>query len=354
MPKVIAVATEDAQFRLGQEEVKGFARQIFSGRRDDVERLLTVFGNTSVQSRHFTEDKSWYGLDHGFAERNQLYVQRAVEMSASAAKKSLDVAGMNPADIDHIILVSSTGLSTPSIDARLYNLLGLNSHVRRTPIWGIGCAGGAVGLSRALEYTTAMPHHSVLLIAVEICGLTFQKDDLSKSNLVGTSLFSDGSAAVIVVGDEHPLHSRGGINLMNSLSTIYNDSLGVMGWEVLDTGLKVIFSKDIPTIVHDSVKMNIQELAMMNGLKIPDIMHYVLHPGGQKVVDAYEEALCLKDDELRYSRKVLREHGNMSSPTVLYVLQEFMSSHGYGSGEYGLIAALGPGFSSELITFKTD
>ncbi len=354
MPKIISVAVENAPIRVEQDEVKEFARAIFSRRRDDIDRLIGVFNNASILTRHFTEERSWYGNDHGFSERNRLYVERAVRMSASCAAKCLAAAGISPKEFNHIIFVSSTGISTPSIDARLHNILGFDPHVRRTPIWGIGCAGGAVGLSRALEYTRAMPEHAVLLIAIELCGLTFRKDDYSKSNLIGTSLFSDGSAAVLVAGDKHPLSRGKGLVLLNSLSTIYDSSLDVMGWEVEDNGLKVIFSKDIPTIVHNSVRPNIDEIAAHNGLRLQDIKHYILHPGGPKVISAYEEALGLTHDELRFTRKVLSEHGNMSSPTVLYVLKEFLDSKEYGTGEYGLISALGPGFSSELILFRTE
>lgn len=353
MPRVISIATEDAPTRVEQDEVKDFARQVFSTGRHDLDRLIGIFTNASIESRHFTESKSWYGEDHGFADRNRLYIESAVKMSAASASKCLSAAGLKPNEFDHIIFVSSTGISTPSIDARLHNLLGFNPHVRRTPIWGIGCAGGAVGLSRALEYTTAMPDHAALVIAIELCGLTFQNNDFGKSNLIGTSLFSDGAAAVLVVGDKHPINNNKGIRLLNSMSTIYDDSLDVMGWDVKDTGLKVIFSKDIPTIVHNSVKQNIRGIAAASNIGLDQIRHYVIHPGGPKVIDAYENALGLVNDEMRFTRSVLRKHGNMSSPTVLYVMKEFMESGEYNPGEYGLISALGPGFSSELIIFRT-
>ncbi len=354
MSKLISVATEDAPTRVGQDEVKDFARQVFSGERVGFERLASVFTNASIESRHFTEPKEWYGEEHGFAERNRLYTESALRMSAACARECLAAAGIGSRDLHHIIFVSSTGISTPSIDARLHNILGFDQHVRRTPIWGIGCAGGAVGLSRAFEYTTAMPSHSALVIAIELCGLTFQKGDYSKSNIIGTSLFSDGAAAVVVVGDKHPLANRKGIRLLDSLSTIYDDSLDVMGWDVRDNGLKVIFSKDIPAIVHGSVRRNIQELAERNNIDMHEIKHFVVHPGGPKVIDAYEEALNLESDEMRFTRAVLRKHGNMSSPTVLYVLKEFLDSTEFAPGKYGLISALGPGFSSELILFRTE
>ncbi len=353
MPRVIAVSTQDAPMKISQAEVREFVQEMFSLHRNDIDRLISVFDHSTISSRHFTEEKEWYGREHDFAERNELYIQSAVAMSAACSEKCLNLAGLNARDIHHIIFVSSTGLSTPSIDARLFNILKFDRHIRRTPIWGLGCAGGAAGLSRALEYTKAFPEHAVLLIAIELCGLTFQKDDYSKSNLIGTSLFSDGSAAAIVVGDEHPLNNRKGINLLNSLSTIYEDSLDVMGWEVKDNGLKVIFSKDIPTIVNNCVKQNIEELAAKNDIELSDIRHFVTHPGGLKVIDAYQQALGLTEEALRLSRKVLSEHGNMSSPSVLYVLSEFLNSREYEPEEYGLISALGPGFSSELILFKT-
>ncbi len=354
MSKVISVSTEDAPSKFAQSDVREFAHELFSSSRSDVDRLINVFDHASISSRHFTEERSWYGKEHGFEERNGLFVKNAMKMSAECTRKCLENAGLRPQDIHHIIFVSSTGLSTPSIDARLFNVLKFDRHIRRTPIWGLGCAGGAAGLSRALEYTTAIPEHAVLVIAIELCGLTFRKDDYSKSNLIGTSLFSDGAAAVLVVGENHPLNRKNGITLLNSLSTIYDDSLDVMGWEVKNDGLKVIFSKDIPAIVRNSVRPNIEELAAMNGIQISDIKHYIVHPGGLKVIDAYEEALGLSGDKFRFSRKVLNEHGNMSSPTVLYVLNEFLKSDGYKPHEYGLISALGPGFSSELILFETD
>jgi len=354
MSKVIAVATEDAPTRVTQSEVREFTLEIFSQRRSDMERMIGVFDNPSVATRHFTENTGWYGKEHGFAERNELYVKSAVTMSASAAVRCLDAAGLGTEQVSHILFVSSTGLSTPSIDARLANVLKFNQHIRRTPIWGLGCAGGAAGLSRAMDYTRARPEDAVLLIAIELCGLTFQKDDYSKSNLIGTSLFSDGCAAALIVGEDHPLAAKPGVNLLDSFSTIYPDSLEVMGWEVKDTGLRVIFSRDIPTIVKECVKPNIQEFVSGKGLTLNDIRHYVTHPGGLKVINAYQEALSLPDDSLNFSRKVLRDHGNMSSPSVLYVLKEFMDAMEYGPGEHGLISALGPGFSSELILFNAD
>ena len=205
MPKVISISTAEPPTKISQAEVREFIQELFSEKRSDLDRLISVFENSSIASRHFTEDRSWYGMEHGFAERNELYIRSAVRLSEECSTKCLNEAGLKPSDIHHVIFVSTTGLSTPSIDARLFNTMKFSAHIKRTPIWGLGCAGGAAGLSRAFEYTMAFPKHAVLLIAIELCGLTFQKDDYSKNNLIGTSLFSDGAAAVLIAGDEHPM-----------------------------------------------------------------------------------------------------------------------------------------------------
>jgi alkylresorcinol/alkylpyrone synthase len=204
-----------------------------------------------------------------------------------------------------------------------------------------------------MDYCRANPKHNALVIAVELCSLTFQKDDLSKSNIIASSLFSDGCAAALVCGDESRLYNNKGVELMNSMSTIYPDSLDVMGWGIIENGFKVLFSRDIPTIVKQNVKPNIEEFLDNHHLSLKDIKHYIAHPGGAKVIKAYMESLSLPECAFKYSRKVLSEHGNMSSPSVLYVMKEFLNN-GFNPGEYGLIAALGPGFSSELILFKTS
>jgi alkylresorcinol/alkylpyrone synthase len=203
-----------------------------------------------------------------------------------------------------------------------------------------------------MDFTKAYPDKICLVIAVELCSLTFQKDDLSKSNIVATSLFSDGCAAVLIGGSESKIADKSQLELKDSLSTLYYDSLDVMGWEIVENGFRVIFSRDIPTIVKDFVHPNIQEMLDEHKLGLKDIKHYVTHPGGLKVINAYEESLGITNGAFNNSRKVLKEHGNMSSPSVLYVLNEFIKEHKYKSGEKGLISALGPGFSSEIILFE--
>lgn len=353
MSFVVSTASADAPYELKQKDVKKFVLNLFSGANAGIERMISVFDNSNVENRHFSAPIEWFSEEHSFAEKNKLYIETAVKLSEEVINRCLKNAGAAFEDIDHIIFVSSTGISTPSIDAVLFNKLKLNRHVKRTPLWGLGCAGGAAGLSRAMEYTRTFSSHNALVVAIELCSLTFIKNDFSKSNIVATSLFSDGAAAILVSGNNSKLGSKKKIRLVNSLSTIYNDSLDVMGWNIVEEGLRVVFSKDIPSIIKECVKPNIHELLEINNINLDDIIYYITHPGGAKVLNAYEESLGLSGNEMDVSRKVLKEHGNMSSPSVMYVLDEFLKRDGYKKGRYGLISALGPGFSSELLLFET-
>lgn len=355
MPKIISTATADAPYKIPQSEIKNFIYNLFSGAEIDIERLIKVFDNSEISGRHISIPPEWLSKEHSFKERNEIFSEVAINLSKEAISKCLSNTGVLPSQINNIIYVTSTGVMTPTLDAVLFNELGFSKHIKRTPLWGLGCAGGAAGISRAMDYCNAYPKDLTLVVAVELCSLTFQKDDISKSNIVAASLFSDGCACVLIAGDEHELSSGNNKpELLGSLSTIYENSLDVMGWQVVESGFSVIFSRDIPNIVKEYVKPNIMELLDEYNLSIEEVKHYVTHPGGLKVINSYEESLGLKNGKLNLSRKILKEHGNMSSPSVIYVLDEFMNSvESLKAGEYGLISSLGPGFSSELILFKT-
>jgi alkylresorcinol/alkylpyrone synthase len=353
MSKIISAGTSDAKYELSQGDLKEFTHDLFHDSGVDIERMISVFDNSTISRRHITVPVEWLKHNHTFSERNSIFRENAVELASEAIEECLGKVNADYSDIDNIIFISSTGISAPTIDAELFNKLKLNSHIKRNPVWGLGCAGGAAGISRALEFTRAYPSKNALVAAVELCSLTFQKDDLSKSNIIAASLFSDGAAAALVCGSENKLAVHEGIKLIDSLSTIYPDSLDVMGWDIVNDGFKVIFSRDIPAIVKEYVHPNITELLNIHNLELSDLKHYITHPGGLKVINAYEESLGLTNGKLKYSRKVLNEHGNMSSPSVLYVLKEFLNEKKYNAGEFGLISALGPGFSSELVLFMT-
>jgi len=349
MSVIEAVGTAVPRYCVRQELARDFGRAMFAEAFPDIDRLMGVFENTLVEQRYFSSPPEWFGTEHAFSEKNQLYLESAMEIGEAAVLRCLEAAGLGPTDIDHFFFVSTTGLATPSIDARLINRLKMRNSIRRTPIWGLGCAGGAAGLARAYEYTKAFPRDRALLLAVELCALTFQRNDLSKSNLVATALFADGAAAALVAGEEA---ARQGPQILGSRSMLWYDALDVMGWEINDRGLKVVFSRDIPAIVRKCVLPNLLEFLGAHGLGLESIRHMVAHPGGARVIDAYEQAFGLDNGQMNHARNVLRRYGNMSSPTVLFVLQEFLSSGEIHPAEYGLVTALGPGFSSEMLLIQ--
>jgi alkylresorcinol/alkylpyrone synthase len=353
MSRVISAGTATGRVELTQNALKEFTYNLFSGSKIDIERLISVFDNSCVETRHISVPIDWLKNKHSFSERNKIFIKEAFELSKKAVDQCLKDAKASYQDIDNIIFITSTGLSTPTIDALLFNEFKFNKHIKRTPIWGLGCAGGAAGISKAYEFTKAFPEKNALVVAVELCSLTFQKDDLSKSNVIAASLFSDGAGAVLVSGEKSKFYSQKGLDILDSLSTIYDNTLDIMGWDIVDDGFKVIFSRDIPTIVKELVYKNIKELLDAHNLEVKDIKHFVTHPGGLKVINAYEESLSLPAGTLKYARKILKNHGNMSSPSVLFVLKEFLNSDNYNPGEWGLLSSLGPGFSSELVLFKT-
>jgi alkylresorcinol/alkylpyrone synthase len=233
------------------------------------------------------------------------------------------------------------------LDSKLIFSLGLSEHVRRVPIWGLGCAAGAAGLARAAEYARLYPDQLVLLVGVELSGLTFQRSDRSKSNLVSTSLFADGAAAVLL-----GVRKSGGPELLGSYSTTWPETEDVMGWDLIETGLKVQLSKSVPLIVREKLRENLTEACASLGLDFGALEHFILHPGGAKVLDAFEEALGIEPGTLGYSRTVLRECGNMSSVTVLFILERFLEEGEFAPGDLGVLSAMGPGFSAEHVFFR--
>ncbi|HLM78796.1 MAG TPA: 3-oxoacyl-[acyl-carrier-protein] synthase III C-terminal domain-containing protein [Rubrobacteraceae bacterium] len=343
-PQVLSVATAVPRHRVTQETAKDFARAMFSESYRDVERLLPIFDNAHVDSRHFCMPPEWYYEDHTFSEKNAFYVEHALDLSEKAARRAFDKAGAHPADVGAIFFVSTTGISTPSVDSKLIFRLGLSEHVRRVPIWGLGCAGGAAGLGRAADYALAHPEKLVLLVGVEICSLTFVKGDRSKSNLVGTSIFADGAAAALL--------GRGmGPEIGGGYSTTWPETEDVMGWDLVEDGLQVRFARSIPQIVREKMRENLEAACDSLGLGFEGLEHFVLHPGGPKVLEAYEETLGIRAGGLELSREILRKYGNMSSVSVLFVLDRFLESHA-SRGERGVLSALGPGFSAEHVFFQ--
>jgi alkylresorcinol/alkylpyrone synthase len=341
-----SLATAVPPHILGQEEVIAGATELFAGPTGaiDERRLRPIFEHTQIEKRHSCVPLEWYLQPHDFRERNDLYVTNAVDLLEQAAREALDRAGLEAGDIDTIVTVSTSGIATPSLDARLMNRLPFRADVARLPVFGLGCAGGVLGLSRAASLARADPDSRVLLLVVELCGLTFRYRDRSKSNIVAAALFGDGAAAGIVdCGDE-------GLAIRQCGEHTWRDSLDIMGWDVGDDGLTVLFSRDIPTHTRDAFAEALGAFLDRHGLSLGDFDSFVPHPGGAKVLDALEEVFGLPAGGLSASREVLRRFGNMSAVTVLFVLERALAEN--PGARRHLLTSLGPGFTGAFAVLE--
>jgi len=341
---VLAVATASPPHVLAQAQLRAFARRFFAKDFPAIDRLLPAFDNSGIAERQMASPIEWFDEPHTFAEKNEVYRRCALDMSARAGAEALRRSGVKADEIAAIVFVSTTGIATPSLDSYLVQLLGLSRAAARVPIWGLGCAGGAAGLARAADLVRALGR-PVLLIAAEVCSATFVHGDRSKSNLIATALFGDGAAAVVLApGDE-------GLRIVGSHSHLIDDSEDIMGWTLEPQGLRVRFARSIPNLVRDTVPGF--KLAALRAAHVSpeEVEHYVLHPGGTKVLAAYEAALAVPRARIEGAYTVLREHGNMSSPTLLFVLERFMRETPR-SGAAGLALGLGPGFAAEAVMFR--
>ncbi len=350
---ILGIGTAVPGHTLEQSRAKEFARGLFSKDFPALEKLLGVFSNTQIERRQLAQPASWYAEPHDFPEKNAIYVETALALSRQAAQQALAEAAIDPKSLGAIVFASSTGISTPSLDARLIQDLGMRTEVARLPLWGLGCAGGGAGLARAADMARGLGA-PVLLVCVEVCSVTFVYEDRRKANLVATALFGDGAAAV-VVGAPASTTRRGDETrpvIMQGISQLLRDTEQVMGWDLCATGLKVRFSPEIPQIVRrlgPSLVAQARRVAKLDPRE--RFEHWVVHPGGAKVLEAYQESLQLEDGALDSARSTLREHGNMSSPTVIFVLKEHLRRT-EASGKNGVILGLGPGFCAEGVTFR--
>ena len=357
MPKIQSISSFLPPYSYSQDQASTLLRNLFNDHYDDLERMLKVFQNGDIESRQFCVPMEWFEHPHDLEERNRLYIELATSYGALAINACLQNQeflneSVHPSEIDGIIFISSTGFSTPSIDARILNQLPFSDYVKRIPIWGLGCAGGASGLSRAFDYCLAYPKAKVLVLCVELCSLTFQPNDYSKSNLIGASLFADGVACALVCGDEVDIVSKKpSPTFVSTSSKIMPNSENVMGWDMKNDGLHVVFSKSIPSIIEKWLEPFVTEFLLENELTSSQLDHFIAHPGGKKVLKKNKKSLGFDTSKTEISRGILRKHGNMSSPTVLYVLEDFMKLD-CQVGDKGLLTALGPGFSGELILLE--
>jgi len=352
MPSLAAISKIDFPYKVEQQVVKEGAKNLFAPSFPQVERMMSAFDNTEIKTRNLCKPLDYYTTRHSFEDQNAEYIRISLEYSIQAIEECIVSAKINKNEITDLIFISTTGLSTPSLDALIINKMRLNQNINRMAVFGLGCAGGVAGFSKANILAIANPDAVVLLVAVELCSLTFLKNDFSKSNFIGSTLFADGVAACIITGDNQVNETKNAITFLASQSKLYYDTLDVMGWEFLDSGFKVLFSSDIPTIISNNIQTDVSSFLEKRHLKNSDIKNFIFHPGGKKVLTAYEEALQVEGDFLKNTREVMNDNGNMSSTTVLYVLERFFTQ-GYQSG-YGLMLSMGPGFSSEMVLLQMN
>ncbi len=355
-PRILGVGTAVPEHVVSQAKAREFAGRMFGRHHPDIERLLPVFDHAGVEQRHFCVPPDWFDEPHSFGERNDLYVRHALTLSIDAARRALEDARVDAGDVGTVLFVSTTGMATPSLDARLALALGCPTDVRRDATFGHGCAGGVGGLARAATHASADPGRAVLLVATELCGLTFQGDDWSKANFVSTSLFADGAAAVVVGSDQ--AGASGGPMIVADGCVLWPDTEDVMGFEFTDSGLEVVLSRSVPQLVRERFAASVETVCARAGIAVSDLDRYLLHPGGAKVLDAYLDVLPVDEAQLRWSREVLRTHGNMSAPTALFVLRQAMDAAARGaddgpaSGDLALVSAMGPGFAAEHVVLR--
>ncbi len=292
-----------------------------------------------------------YGEDRTFQDANDAFIRVGTEVGEAAVRGALAKAGLDPSDVDAIFFTSVTGIAAPSLDARLVNRLGFRTDIKRVPIFGLGCVAGAAGTARLYDYLRAWPDQVALLLSVELCSLTLQPKDFSIANLIASGLFGDGSAALVACGAEHPA-AREAAGPEVTASRYFPDTERVMGWDIGDSGFKIVLSADVPRMVHEHLRADVDAFLEQHGLSLSDIGVWICHTGGPKVLQAFEEALELPEGALERSWRSLREVGNLSSASVLFVLGEILEEPPPAPGTYGLMLAMGPGFCSELVLVR--
>jgi alkylresorcinol/alkylpyrone synthase len=347
MGTIAATSTAVPPHLLTREDVKTYMRQVFDVGERRLDAMMTVIDHAQVRKRHSIFPVDYIVEQRPLEQLSLEYKEHAVRLGCEAADRCLANAGMTPADIDMIITVSCTGFMIPSLDAHLINLMGFRSNVRRLPLTELGCAAGAMALARAAEFVRASPGASVLIVAVELPTLTFQRGDLSQANLISCVLFGDGAAAALVTG--RPMT---GPQIVDADTYTFPSSLDAMGFDLRDSGFHIVLSKDVPQMIREKIRGLVDGFLQRSGLTREDVSAFLLHPGGQKLLSYVEDELQLDRADTQLSWDVLGEYGNLSSVTILFILHAFLTTRTMKRGAHGLAAAFGPGFSAEFLLLR--
>lgn len=344
---IAGTATAVPPHVLSRDLVKNGIGPVFNLEGAKLDAIREIIDNSAIDQRYSVFPSDYLIEPRPLAQINAEYQEKSVELGLQVAEHALAQAGMVPTDVDLLITVSCTGVMIPSLDAHIATIMGFRPDVRRLPITELGCAAGAAGLARTWEYITAFPDRTAMLIAVELPTLTFQRRDASQANLISAALFGDGAAGVVVTGRDVP-----GPRILASECFLFPDSLAAMGFDLRDTGFHIVLSKDVPELIRARVKGLAQGFLAKQGLRQEDISAFLLHPGGQKLLSYMQEELGLKPSDTEVSWDILRRYGNLSSASVLFILNEWLVQKEMPSGSYGLLMAFGPGFTAEMLLLQ--
>ncbi|TDC93471.1 type III polyketide synthase [Saccharopolyspora aridisoli] len=310
-----------------------------------------IHTSARVATRHLALPIEQYDALDGFTAANDAYLSAAVDLGCDAALGALEASGFSAADVDLVLSTTVTGIAVPSLDARIAARIGMRPDVKRVPVVGLGCLAGAAGIARLHDFLRGWPSSVAMLVSVELCSLTVQRNDRSPANMVAAGLFGDGAAALIAVGGDHEAEVTGP-RVVDSVSHLYENSQRAMGWDVGDSGLKVVLGAEVPDLVRKHLAQDVEQLLAPHGLEVEDIARWICHPGGPKVIEAVQSVLGLDEDDLAMTWRSLHRIGNVSSSSVLHVLADTITSRPASPGDWGVLMAMGPGFCSELVLLR--
>lgn len=354
--RILSVASANPPHRYEQDELIAAFEATWSEQHHNVRRVAQLHKAVQVGGRWLALPMERY-LGLTFGEANKAFIEVGTDVAAMAVQEALDAAGLLPTDVDHVLFTSVTGIAAPSIDARLVNRLGMRPDVKRVPMFGLGCVAGAAGVARLHDYLRAYPDQVAVLVSVELCSLTLQRKDLSIANLIASGLFGDGGAAVVACGHERAARmgldpAQAGPEVLATRSRFYPDTEQVMGWDIGETGFKIVLSPEVPDMVHRFMGADLSAFLDDVGVDRDDVRTWVCHPGGPKVLLAFEDALGLDRHDVQLTWDSLQQVGNLSSASVLHVLQDTIEQRRQPVGTHGMMLAMGPGFCSEFVLLR--
>jgi alkylresorcinol/alkylpyrone synthase len=347
--QIISTATAFPPHYFLQEEVVDALKTQWQGGLENAAVLERLHSRTGVAGRYFCLPLEQYLPLDTWGKTNDVWIETAEQLGAQAIECALSKAGVDRRQIGALFFVSVTGVSSPSVDALLMNRMRLSPHIKRNPIFGLGCVAGAAGLARAADYVRAYPDQIAVLLCVELCSLTWQRDDFTVANLIATGLFGDGAAAALVAGDQVKL---AGPKILGSACSFYPGTQDVMGWKISEKGFQVVLSPNVPAVVRENLGRDVDAFLALHQMTRAQVHSWIMHPGGPKVLEAVADALALHNGELQLSWDALQRVGNLSSASVLVVLDEVMTHRRPKPGSRSVLAAMGPGFCSEMLLLE--